>query len=131
MYRSATRAPSSSRATNRRRHRRPEPVSRPFDPHIYRDIVRAALAEDVGAGDVTTNATVDGGIAGRGVFVVKADCVLAGLDVAIETFRQVAQGGAVSVTLLKHDGDRCVRGDIAAEVAATARTLLVGERTAL
>jgi nicotinate-nucleotide pyrophosphorylase (carboxylating) len=106
-------------------------VSRPFDPHIYRDIVRAALAEDVGAGDVTTNATVDAGIAGRGVFVVKADCVLAGLDVAIETFRQVAPGGAVSVTLLKHDGDRCVRGDIAAEVTASARTLLVGERTAL
>jgi len=101
------------------------------EPAQYHDIVRAAIAEDVGAGDVTTNATVDAGTRGRGVFVVKADCVLAGLDVAIETFRQVAQTDAVDAKLLKRDGDRCARGDIAAEVTAGARTLLVGERTAL
>ena len=102
-----------------------------MEPAQYHDIVRAAIAEDVGAGDVTTNATVDAGTRGRGVFVVKADCVLAGLDVAIETFRQVAQTDAVDAKLLKRDGDRCARGDIAAEVTAGARTLLVGERTAL
>ncbi len=93
--------------------------------------MRAALAEDIGSGDVTTEATVDHGIPGRGVFAVKADCVIAGLDLALETFRQVAEGGAVSVELAKRDGDRCARGDVAAEVAASARTLLVGERTAL
>ena len=98
---------------------------------MYRDIVRAALAEDVGAGDVTTTATVDAHIGGRGVFVVKSDCVIAGLDVAVETFRQVAQGGPLDVRLSKHDGDRCVCGETAAEISATARTLLVGERTAL
>jgi len=102
-----------------------------LDSSSYRDIVRAALAEDVGAGDVTTNATVDASIRGRGVFVVKADCVLAGLDVALETFRQVAEADVVDAKVLRGDGDRCERGDIAAEVTASARTLLVGERTAL
>ena len=102
-----------------------------LDPSAYRDIVRAALAEDVGAGDVTTTATVDPSIRGRGAFVVKADCVIAGLDVAIETFRQVAEGHDVAAKRLKHDGDQCQRGDVAAEVVSDARTLLVGERTAL
>ena len=102
-----------------------------LDPSAYRDIVRHALAEDVGAGDVTTAATVDPSIRGRGAFVVKADCVIAGLDVAIETFRQVADGHDVAAKRLKHDGDRCRPGDIAAEVVSDARTLLVGERTAL
>ena len=106
-------------------------MSESFDPHVYRDIVRAALAEDVGAGDVTTNATVDAAVRGRGVFVVKADCVIAGLDVALETFRQVARADPIQTTLLKHDGDRCAHGEIAAEITAGARTLLVGERTAL
>jgi nicotinate-nucleotide pyrophosphorylase (carboxylating) len=102
-----------------------------LDSSSYRDIVRAALAEDVGGGDVTTNATVDAGIRARGVFVVKADCVLAGIDVAVETFRQVARADAVNVSLARRDGDRCARGDVAAEITASARTLLVGERTAL
>jgi nicotinate-nucleotide pyrophosphorylase (carboxylating) len=102
-----------------------------LDSSSYRDIVRAALAEDVGSGDLTTNATVDAAIRGRGVFVVKADCVLAGIDVAMETFRQAAAADSVDVNLLKRDGDQCAPGEIAAEVTASARTLLVGERTAL
>jgi len=97
----------------------------------YPDIVRAALAEDVGEGDVTTVATVDAGVQGRGVFVVKADCVIAGLDVAIETFRQAGAGEEARVTLSKSDGDCCRRGDVVAEIIAPARTLLTGERTAL
>ncbi|HYM23761.1 MAG TPA: carboxylating nicotinate-nucleotide diphosphorylase [Vicinamibacterales bacterium] len=103
----------------------------PIDPSVYREIVRSALAEDIGAGDVTSLATVDAGIRGRGVFVVKATCVVAGLDVALETFRQVADGAPFDARLLKHDGDCCVPGEFAAEVTASARTLLTGERTAL
>src|SRR5579872_1369745 len=97
----------------------------------YPDIVRAALAEDVGEGDVTTVATVDAGVQGRGVFVVKADCVIAGIDIAIETFRQAGAGEEARVTLSKSDGDCCRRGDVVAEITAPARTLLAGERTAL
>ena len=101
----------------------------PLDPSDYRDIVRRALDEDVGAGDITTEATVPRSQRARGVFVVKAGCVLAGLDVAIEAFRQLEPD--VEVSLGKHDGDSCSAGDHIGEVRGSARTLLVGERTAL
>ena len=64
-------------------------------PRLYRDIVRRALAEDIGDGDITTDATVAAAISGRAAsFLVKADCVLAGLDVALEAFRQLDPGVA-------------------------------------
>ena len=105
-----------------------------LDPAFYRDLVRRALAEDVGDGDVTTEATVASGLMGRGVFLVKADCVLAGQEVAFEAFRQVAavEKGPTPVFLsAKKDGDACHAGDEIAHVVASARTLLVAERTAL
>jgi nicotinate-nucleotide pyrophosphorylase (carboxylating) len=100
-----------------------------LDPATYREIVRRALAEDLGPGDITTEATVDARQRARGVFVVKADCVLAGLDVAGETFRQVDP--TVEVSFRRQDGDRCRPGDEIGEVSGPARALLIGERTAL
>ena len=100
-----------------------------LDPEMYRDVVRRALDEDVGTGDVTTEATVDPAQQARGVFVAKASCVLAGLDVAAETFRQVDP--AVTVARRRLDGERCEAGDEIAYVTGPARALLIGERTAL
>ncbi|MEP7304078.1 MAG: carboxylating nicotinate-nucleotide diphosphorylase [Acidobacteriota bacterium] len=101
----------------------------PLDPSEYRDIVRRALAEDVGAGDITTGATVSPDQRARGIFLVKADCVLAGMDVAVEVFRQV--DADVQVDLARRDGDWCAAGEVVAIVVGAASTLLVGERTAL
>ena len=102
----------------------------PLDVESYRETVRRALAEDLGAaGDITTIATVPADARARGQFLVKADCVLAGLDVAFETFRILEP--AVEIGVQKTDGERCVPGDIVAEVVGSARTLLVAERTAL
>jgi nicotinate-nucleotide pyrophosphorylase (carboxylating) len=105
------------------------PVVKPLDPAVYRDIVRRALEEDVGTGDVTTGATVTAEQRARGVFLVKADCVLAGLDVAVAAFRQFDP--AVQTTTRKRDGDRCGAGDEIAEVLGSAQALLIAERTAL
>jgi nicotinate-nucleotide pyrophosphorylase (carboxylating) len=94
--------------------------------------VRRAL-EDLGA-SITTEATVAASQNARGVFLVKADCVVAGLDVALEAFRQAAQSGSprpLSFSVRKPDGERCKPGDEIAEVLGSARTLLMGERTAL
>ena len=102
---------------------------KPLDPALYRDIVRRALEEDIGGGDVTTDATVPASVKARGVFVVKAPCVLAGLDVAAETFRQLDAAAAISAAC--RDGDECSPGQEVAEVVGTARALLIGERTAL
>ena len=101
----------------------------PLDPSVYRQIVRRALAEDLGWGDVTTEATVPTEVRGYGTFVVKSACVLAGLDVAAEVFRQLDP--AVHITLKNRDGDQCQPGAIAAEIRGSAALMLTTERTAL
>jgi len=106
----------------------------PLDPALYRDLVARALHEDVGAGDITTEATVSATLMGRGILLMKADGVLAGLDVAFEAFRQVAQMQQAPqpvFTPAKRDGDACGAGEPIAGIVGSARTLLVGERTAL
>ncbi len=100
-----------------------------LDPALYRDIVRRALDEDMGSGDITTDATVSAAERARGVFLVKTDCVLAGLDVAFEAFRQL--DAEVRTTLRRRDGDRCAPGEEVASVTGSARALLTAERTAL
>ena len=100
-----------------------------LDPALYRDIVARALAEDVRDGDITTDATVAPALQARGVFLMKADCVLAGLDVAFETFRQIEP--SVRCVARNTDGDGCHAGEEIAEVFGSARALLIGERTAL
>jgi nicotinate-nucleotide pyrophosphorylase (carboxylating) len=123
-------AKSASRGTRRRPRADNGPVEL-LDPRLYRDLVRRALEEDVGDGDITTEATVPLDVRARGVFLVKADCVLAGLEVALEAFRQLDQRSCLSCSASKDDGDACLSGDAIATVTGAARTLLVGERTAL
>lgn len=101
----------------------------PLDPSQYRDIVRRALAEDIGAGDVTTRATVKPQQRAAGVLLVKSPCVIAGLDVAAETFRQIDP--AISFDRSRNDGDRCAPGDVVATVHGSASAMLIAERTAL
>ncbi len=101
----------------------------PLDPAEYRDIVSRALAEDVGRGDVTTEATVTPTARARGILLVKSPCVLAGLDIAFEVFRQI--DASVQGRFVKFDGESCLAGHHIAEFLGLARTLLVGERTAL
>jgi nicotinate-nucleotide pyrophosphorylase (carboxylating) len=100
-----------------------------LDLALYRDLVRRALEEDVRDGDVTTDATVLPSLQARGVFLAKADCVIAGLDVAFEAFRQLEPGIRVQTRIA--DGSGCRPGDHLAEIHGSARTLLIGERTAL
>jgi nicotinate-nucleotide pyrophosphorylase (carboxylating) len=109
-------------------------VSEPLTPTVYRDVVRRAIEEDVGTGDITTDATVDPSQQARGVFLAKAGCVIAGLDVAFETFRQVAAAASTpepSCVRHRQDGDRCEAGDVVADVVGAAAVLLTAERTAL
>lgn len=100
-----------------------------LDPAAYRDLVRAALAEDIGAGDVTSRATVPGSARAVGIIQAKAALVVAGLDVAAEAFCQL--DAAVVVEVSWGDGSRVQRGDVVARVTGNARALLTAERTAL
>ena len=101
----------------------------PLDPALYREAVRRALAEDLGWGDVTTEATVPSDLRARGVIVAKCSCVIAGLDVAAEAFLQLDPGCTFDRKL--KDGDRCNHGDIVVEVRGQAGAMLTAERTAL
>jgi nicotinate-nucleotide pyrophosphorylase (carboxylating) len=91
--------------------------------------VRRALEEDIGPGDVTTEATVARDRRARGVFLARSACVIAGLDIALEAFRQLDP--AVRTNVFEHDGERVAAGDQIAEVIGAARALLGAERTAL
>jgi nicotinate-nucleotide pyrophosphorylase (carboxylating) len=111
-----------------------------LNPAVYRDLVRRALDEDIGGGDVTSEATIDPAQVARGTLLAKSSCVLAGIDVACEVFRQadarVEWSGtsgmrALEFAIRKHDGEQCAPGDVMAEIVGPARTLLAGERTAL
>ena len=100
-----------------------------LDAGVYRELVRRALAEDLGWGDVTTEGTIEREQKGRGVLVCKSDCVVAGLDIAFEAFRQLDP--IVTMTVHAPDGTRCAPGAEVAEVVGTAAALLTAERTAL
>jgi len=95
----------------------------------YRGLVRDALAEDRGGGDATSAATITPGQRARGAIVAKAPIVMAGLDVAAETFAQADPASVFEVRWA--DGAHVEPGEIVATVSGDARALLAAERTAL
>ena len=101
----------------------------PLDPAVYRAIVREALAEDIGSGDVTTLAVIGDGQRARAVLLAKSPCVIAGLDIASEAFRQLDP--AVAVSIWHRDGSRCEPGTVVAEYRGLSAALLTAERSAL
>ena len=103
----------------------------PLAPTDYLDLVRRALAEDVGSGDVTTSATVPAGARATGILLAKSRLVVAGLDVARAVFVAVAGDAAIHVDLRTADGDLVGPGTELAIVGGPAAALLTAERTAL
>jgi nicotinate-nucleotide pyrophosphorylase (carboxylating) len=100
-----------------------------LDPSAYRDLVRRALQEDLGKGDATTNAIVGQNDRARGTLEAKSPCTVAGLDVALEAFRQLDSSTAARFHF--KDGDDCPAGVVIGQITGNARALLSGERTAL
>jgi nicotinate-nucleotide pyrophosphorylase (carboxylating) len=92
-------------------------------------VVAAALSEDVGTGDVTTEATVDESATATATLLVKEPGVVAGLDAVEAVFR--ALDPTVEVTPLARDGDVVAAGTVVAQVTGPTRAILTGERTAL
>lgn len=100
-----------------------------FDGDPLDDLIRLALREDVGAGDLTTEATVPADAVGAAVAVAKAELVLAGVEAAARVFALLDPTAAFVRRAV--DGDLLGPGDVAFEVRGSLRTLLTGERTAL
>ncbi|EDM75127.1 nicotinate-nucleotide pyrophosphorylase [Plesiocystis pacifica SIR-1] len=95
-------------------------------------IVAAALAEDLGSGDLTGRLTVPANTQARGRIVAKQALTLAGAPVIAQVFAAVARlGGAVQVRVQVDDGAAITPGTVVAELEGDARSILAGERTAL
>jgi len=92
-------------------------------------LVKYALAEDVGSGDVTSKATVPANLKVKAVIVAREEGRLAGISLAGEVFRQIDP--SVKFKALKRDGSRIKDGTRLAEIHGHARAILTGERTAL
>jgi nicotinate-nucleotide pyrophosphorylase (carboxylating) len=94
-----------------------------------KELIANALAEDLGPGDVTSEATIPAEISSTAVILAKQHLVLAGLDVAREVFHRLDP--AIAFTLYAKDGDVLHSGTEIATLSGNTRALLAGERVAL
>jgi nicotinate-nucleotide pyrophosphorylase (carboxylating) len=95
----------------------------------HSDIVRIALEEDVGTGDITTGAVIPAGMKSKAFIRAGEDMVVCGLNIAEVVFRSLDRNVAFRKAV--SDGQKVRKGDLLAEVRGDARALLTGERTAL
>jgi nicotinate-nucleotide pyrophosphorylase (carboxylating) len=93
------------------------------------EVVRRALAEDIGTGDITTELTVPARIEARAVMVAKTAGIVAGLPVVAEVYRQIDP--SVAVSFEAEDGEPISPGQTLCRLHGSARSLLTGERVAL
>lgn len=97
--------------------------------HVVYDIVRHALQEDVGHGDITTLSAIPPQAEAKASMVAKESGVIAGLPVVEAVFDVV--DSSLSVEPLVADGDRVEVGTKIASIQGNARAILTGERVAL
>lgn len=100
-----------------------------LDTFIVDKLIKNALEEDIGWGDVTANATVPADRPASGRFLAKEKTVVCGIDVARRVF--VLIDPDVDVKVIIEDGKIAGKGDVIAEVSGNARSILAGERVAL
>jgi nicotinate-nucleotide pyrophosphorylase (carboxylating) len=105
------------------------PATSCFDPVFDAGLVRHALAEDIGRGDVTTEATIPAGVRVAARIVARESGMTAGLPIAETAFRLLDP--AVRFETLVGDGSHVEAGATLARIEGEARALLSAERTAL
>lgn len=93
------------------------------------EFITAALAEDIGAGDYSTLASIDAGARGKAVLKIKEEGILAGIELAQDIFYHLEPDA--QFTLFKKDGDKVEKGETAFEVSARVHTILQAERLVL
>lgn len=93
------------------------------------DLLKRALEEDIGPGDITTLNTIPADHMAKGLFRAKQDCVVAGVVLLPRIFSLLDPD--VHLTVLCEDGTRVSRGTVVAEAKGSTRSLLMVERTAL
>ena len=92
-------------------------------------LIKIALKEDIGSGDITTDNLIDPQLKGKGLIIAKESLVVAGLNVAKQVFQYL--DSEVIFKSEYDDGDFVKKGDALVNVEGRLRALLSGERTAL
>jgi nicotinate-nucleotide pyrophosphorylase (carboxylating) len=97
---------------------------------LLEPLVRTALVEDLGrAGDITSDATIDPGLAAEAQFTAREAGVVAGLPLAALAFELVDP--RIQMRIEKPDGSTVAPGDVIARIGGPAGRILTGERVAL
>jgi nicotinate-nucleotide pyrophosphorylase (carboxylating) len=98
-------------------------------PGQIRNIIEAALNEDIGSGDVTTNAIVGRDKAGQAKAIAKDDFIVAGIDIFRDVF--IILDKTIKFKCLIGDGQKATKGETIAEVSGSLFYILQAERVAL
>ena len=98
-------------------------------PDRLHHFISEAFKEDVGDGDHSTLGSVPAGLQDDAQLLVKEDCILAGVDLAVEIFHYFDKD--LSIEIIKKDGDVARVGDVAFIVKGSARSILTSERLVL
>lgn len=96
---------------------------------MIQDLVRNALLEDMGTGDITTLSTIAEDVQITGRFIAKEDGIICGLPVAEAVFKEISADVVIQSDVA--DGSMVKKGDVFARVTGPARAILSGERVAL
>lgn len=98
-------------------------------PYSVREIIRIALEEDIGNGDITTSLLIPEDHESRALIIAKGNFVVAGIPFMKEVFAILDEGIRFNVFI--NDGLKVTKGDMIAEIYGKTRTLLSGERVSL
>jgi nicotinate-nucleotide pyrophosphorylase (carboxylating) len=91
--------------------------------------IASALKEDIGRGDITSDAVIPESSMSRAVLTAKENFILAGMSFAEKIFKLACS--SLTFSHVQKDGDRVKKGTVIAEIAGSTRGMLSGERTAL
>jgi nicotinate-nucleotide pyrophosphorylase (carboxylating) len=100
----------------------------PTDKHIS-TIIDTALEEDIGQGDITSQALLPADLAGKASITIKENGILAGIDIARRVFNRIDP--SLDIEILIEDGTSVKSGDIAAVISGSVISILKAERVAL
>lgn len=100
-----------------------------MDKKLIDLFIKNAIAEDLGDGDHTSMSTIPAGTTGKARLLVKEDGILAGVELAMEIFKQV--DSTLQTEVFLNDGDAVKYGDIAFTVTGSSHAILLAERLVL
>lgn len=94
-----------------------------------RRVVRQGLEEDLAQGDATTTSLFLAPVPARAEIIAQQQLVVAGMAAAVQTFLMVDP--SLKLSVIKHDGDRAMNGEVLLQIEGDGRSILQAERVAL